>query len=88
MVEGGITVESVDTVIAALKEYRDNIVNYLNQAKEQANTPGEDEEYSKAAKTYVDSVSKLLDGDLIKRLDATISAIEQARDEYQKKENE
>ena len=85
MVEGGITVESVDTVIAALKEYRDNIVNYLNQAKEQANTPGEDEEYSKAAKTYVDSVSKLLDGE---RLDATISAIEQARDEYQRKENE
>ncbi len=88
MVEGGITVEGADEFVSALKEYRDNIRNCINEALEEVNDSTEDEEYNEAAKEYIHGVSVLLESDLIKRVDATINAIEKELAKYKKEQGE
>ena len=80
---GGISFSSVDSVCSSFDEYKSNIQSTLDSIAENPNYQQAYKGFDQAVKTYVDNVCEQVKTGVIQRIEATVNALKQAREEYE-----
>ncbi len=82
---GGISLSEVDNVINAFEEYKNDIQSFLEQAAGNFSYNKAYKGFEQAVQTYIEQISETVKTGIVARIDATMEALKNAKEEYKAK---